>query len=62
MLALNACAQKRAQVSINLTPMADLFSGTIDLNFGLSPQLLHPYFVYARSEGSGETAHVRRLV
>ena len=31
-----------------------------DLNFGLSLHL-HPYFVCASSEGSGESAHVRRL-
>ena len=30
------------------------------LNFGLSPHL-HPYFVYTSSEGSGESANLRRL-
>ena len=32
---------------------AKLSSGDIGLNFGLSLHLL-PYFLYARSEGSGE--------
>ena len=38
---------------------AGLFSGARGLNFGLS--LLQPYFVYARSNGSGNSAHLRRL-
>ena len=36
-------------------------SGTRGLNFGPSLHL-HPYFMYARSKDSGETAHMRRLV
>ena len=32
-----------------------------DLTFGLNLHL-HPYFVYACSEGPGETARMRRLV
>ena len=45
----------------HLNAHTESFSGTSDINVGLSPQL-HPYFVYARSEGSGETEHMRRLV
>ena len=38
----------------------DVSSGTKDITF--VPSLyLHPYFLYASSEGSGEYAHFRRL-
>ena len=40
---------------------AHLSSGATGLKFGLSLPLL-PYFVCARSEGSDESAHMRRLV
>ena len=39
----------------------DLLSGTRDLSFSLGLQL-HPHFVYPSSEGSDESAHLRRLV
>ena len=39
---------------------ADLSSGARDLKVGLSLHLF-AYLVYARNEGSGESAHVRRL-
>ena len=38
----------------------DVFSGDRGLKFGLSLHL-YPYFLYASSEGSGESAHMRRL-
>ena len=36
---------------------ADIFSIARSLNFGLSLHL-HPFFVYASSEGFGESAHI----
>ena len=39
---------------------ADISSRTRGPNFGTSLHL-HPYFVYASSEGSGEYVHMRRL-
>ena len=39
---------------------AGVFSGARSLNFSPSLQL-HPYIMHARNEGSGETAHMRRL-
>ena len=38
----------------------DISSIARDLKFGLSIHL-HPYFVYAISEGSGDSAHMRRI-
>ena len=43
-----------------ITSHSDISSGARSLNFGLSLDL-HPYFVYASSEDSGVSAHVRRL-
>ena len=55
-LVLIAYAQKPP-----LSAHAVIFSGAIGLHFGPSLQL-HPDFVYANSEGSGEAARMRRLV
>ena len=52
---LTACAQVPL---INAHP--DVFKEARGLYFGLSLHL-HPYFMYASSEGSGESAHMRRL-
>ena len=49
-LVFNTCAQKP-----HLNAHADITSGARDLNFDLSLHL-HPYFVYASSKGSGESA------
>ena len=53
-----------ARIAYAQTPQlnahAEVFSGARGLNFGLSLHL-HPYFVYASSEGSGESAQARRL-
>ena len=48
-----------AQVN-HLDTHADLPRGTICLKMSLGLHL-HPYFVYASSEGSGESARMRRL-
>ena len=44
-----------------LSAHAEILSWAIVLHFGPSLQL-HPDFVYANSEGSGESARMRRLV
>ena len=44
----------------SITSHSAISSRERSLNFSLSLHL-HPYFVYANSEGSGESAHVRRL-
>ena len=44
----------------SLSAYADVSSGARGLIFGLSLRL-HPYFMYASSEGSSETAHLCRL-
>ena len=43
-----------------LNAQVDVSSGARGLKFGTS-LYIHTYFVYASSEGSGESAHVRRL-
>ena len=49
---------------LSLTPVinthAGVSNGARSLQFGLSLHL-HPFFVYASSEDSGESAHMRRL-
>ena len=42
-------------------PPCDISSKGRGLNFGLSLHL-HPYFVYASSKGSGESAYKSRLI
>ena len=46
--------------SLQKTHMLAYLTGAIGLYFGLRLHL-HPYFVYASSEGSDESAHMRRL-
>ena len=45
---------------IPLTPLADVSRRARTLNFCQSLDL-HPNFIYASSQGSGESAHLRRL-
>ena len=44
----------------SLNAAAKVSSQALDIKFGLSLHL-HPFFVYVSSEGSGESAHLRRL-
>ena len=55
-LILIACARDPP-----LNPHAGIYRGVRSLIFGLSFLLL-PYFMHARSQGSGKTAHMPRLV
>ena len=43
-----------------ITSHSDIPSGARSLNFSFSLHL-HPYSVHASNEGSGESAHMRRL-
>ena len=46
-------------LNYTLSAHADISSGYAILNYGFGLHL-HPYFVYASSDGSGESAHLRR--
>ena len=54
---------KYARSNYKMPPLnahADIFSRVRGLNYVLNTHLV-PYYVYVRSKGSGETAHVGRL-